>query len=494
MIKKIFFLFLGIGMIFVIVVLFMFKGVMPIGISAVSNIYIITLTEEGFSPQEIIIHVGDVISFATSRHDLFWPASNLHPTHDIYSEFDPQEPIQPDKKWNFRFDRVGKWQFHDHLAPKYTGIITVRDRNVVSSWGAKKDNLSYLDCATLLSGEKKQCWQDLILSTMEYEGLDRAFEMIASLHEAQSDFRAICHDITHKLGTAAYTLFIAEKDFRVSPKSAYCSFGFYHGFMETLVRSGTDLDSAQAFCRYVDKQLFSETPNAVFSCYHGIGHGLTDLHNKNAWGDEQAMTRPALALCKKIATNEKQLLLCGTGVFDAISLAYYNRLYGMVMKKDDPLWLCREQSDEFKKSCYMDSMPAILWLGNNRLADAAFYVEQFAPKPYADIAIRSLAGNSVRFTIKNGEMNPDVGTCRRLKRSLGIACIEGLAQGVMEFGMPGIEYKKALDFCLGPIILSQEREPCLTRVLAYSSERYSHEKFVEICRTISKSYTHLCTS
>ncbi|MDP3769862.1 MAG: hypothetical protein Q8R40_02915 [bacterium] len=262
--------------------------------------------------------------------------------------------------------------------------------------------------------------------------------------------------------------------------------------METLVKSGSDISVAQRFCNYVDRQLADEAPNAVLSCYHGVGHGLTDLHDKSEWGDERAMIKPALATCKEIATGEKQLLLCGTGVFDSIALAYYNRAYGMEMEKDDPLWLCREQTGIFEKSCYMDMMPAILWLGEQKLAGSAPYVEKFVPDTYAATSIQSLAANSVRFTIQPEGTNPDVGTCRGLQRSLHIPCIEGLARGVMEFGMPGIEYKGALDFCNSNVLLEEERTPCIKSVLSYSGERYSSKKVAEICKTLDVSYQPLC--
>lgn len=91
----------------------------------VNAIHEVVLTEDGFSPEEMSIHVGDTIVFRSTRGEFFWPASNLHPTHLLYPEFDPREPIAKDETWSFRFDRVGEWKYHDHLAPYYTGTIIV---------------------------------------------------------------------------------------------------------------------------------------------------------------------------------------------------------------------------------------------------------------------------------------------------------------------------------------------------------------------------------
>lgn len=88
--------------------------------------HIIILEETGFSPQQLTINKGDSITFKTTRGKPFWPASDLHPTHGIYPEFDPQEPIDLDKSWSFTFKKSGSWRFHDHLSPFYRGTITVK--------------------------------------------------------------------------------------------------------------------------------------------------------------------------------------------------------------------------------------------------------------------------------------------------------------------------------------------------------------------------------
>lgn len=85
----------------------------------------IVLTEDGFKPDTITIHKGDTITFSTNRGKPYWPASNIHPTHGIYPEFDPLDAVMPNKTWTFKFDKVGTWAFHDHLAPYFIGRITV---------------------------------------------------------------------------------------------------------------------------------------------------------------------------------------------------------------------------------------------------------------------------------------------------------------------------------------------------------------------------------
>ncbi|MBX9765383.1 cupredoxin domain-containing protein [Patescibacteria group bacterium] len=88
---------------------------------------VVTLGKDGFSPDELSIKAGDTVTFKTVTGELFWPASNLHPSHLVYPEFDPTEPIQPNAVWSFTFTKPGEWKYHDHLAPYYTGVITVTE-------------------------------------------------------------------------------------------------------------------------------------------------------------------------------------------------------------------------------------------------------------------------------------------------------------------------------------------------------------------------------
>ena len=89
------------------------------------NSVYITLTEEGYDPKEIEVKKGTVVTFLNETDNPHWPASNLHPSHEIFPEFDPQEPIPKEESWSFEFDRAGSWEFHDHIRAYYTGVIHV---------------------------------------------------------------------------------------------------------------------------------------------------------------------------------------------------------------------------------------------------------------------------------------------------------------------------------------------------------------------------------
>jgi len=200
-------------------------------------------------------------------------------------------------------------------------------------------------------GSKIQCWDEVLKRVLEREGLSAAFGILVDLYSTgEPHFITNCHDFTHILGEEAYYKFINGEEFDVVPETSFCSFGFYHGFMELLADIHGDVSMARDFCVRVDEQLFDKAPDATYSCYHGIGHGWANRHEDSGWGDELSISKPSLELCDRVAIDSQSLFRCATGVFDSISYDYYNGLYGLVMNPEDPLWLCRVQEERFRKA------------------------------------------------------------------------------------------------------------------------------------------------
>ena len=75
----------------------------------------ITYANGHFEPSRLEVQPRDHVMFINRSHDDVWPASNIHPTHEIYPEFDPESPLPPGKSWSFVFDRPGDWRYHNHL-------------------------------------------------------------------------------------------------------------------------------------------------------------------------------------------------------------------------------------------------------------------------------------------------------------------------------------------------------------------------------------------
>lgn len=85
----------------------------------------IVVDDNGFTPKEIDILKNTQVVFKIEGTRAHWPASDIHPTHGIYPEFDPQRALMPGEEWSFVFTKEGSWRMHDHLSPRMLGRITV---------------------------------------------------------------------------------------------------------------------------------------------------------------------------------------------------------------------------------------------------------------------------------------------------------------------------------------------------------------------------------
>ena len=213
-----------------------------------TNRSVITLTGTGFEPQELTIKKGQRVVFRTTRNMSFWPASNLHPTHSLYSEFDPKHSIDKDDTWSFIFNKVGEWRYHDHLRPNFTGRIVVTD---------EKGNLPRLgnDCQKLQNEKKKQCWDNTLQKTLEHEGLERGFELFVSLYNTDPEVPKYCHGWAHILGREAYKIYKKDKHMKLQPEVSFCGYGFFHGFIEQLLFDTGNYNHAREFCVNVSNTL-----------------------------------------------------------------------------------------------------------------------------------------------------------------------------------------------------------------------------------------------
>jgi len=101
---------------------------------------VITYTDSGFSPSELVVEAGTEVTFVNNSSGSFWPASAIHPTHTVYpgsnislcgtaealSAFDACGSIAAGSSYSFTFDEVGSWNYHNHLQVSQTGRVVVQ--------------------------------------------------------------------------------------------------------------------------------------------------------------------------------------------------------------------------------------------------------------------------------------------------------------------------------------------------------------------------------
>jgi plastocyanin len=86
---------------------------------------VVTMEADGFSPSTLTVERGETVTFENTSDEDKWPASNVHPTHELYPGFDAKNAVLPDESYSFTFERAGSWGYHDHLNPALQGTIVV---------------------------------------------------------------------------------------------------------------------------------------------------------------------------------------------------------------------------------------------------------------------------------------------------------------------------------------------------------------------------------
>jgi plastocyanin len=271
----------------------------------------IRINKNGFIPNIITISKGDTISFENSDTQEHWPASNIHPSHAIYPEFDSKKGILTNKSWKFTFDKEGVWKYHDHLDPKIIGTIyvisedtsmakpsgqTIASRLMTSIKHFFNNITKRVKNSEHISKDSKDIFNDKeALET--YIGEYGPKETIKQLNFLSSEFGS-CHDPAHVAGRLTYEL-MGEEAFREC--GSECHSGCYHGATEAYFKEhGTNNLSKNL------NTLCGDELNGFFShqCIHGIGHGLM------AWASYDIFE--ALKSCDLLDSRRDS---CWTGVF-----------------------------------------------------------------------------------------------------------------------------------------------------------------------------------
>ncbi len=263
------------GFIFVSGAFFYFRYIYP------SQTYEIVLTEDGFEPTSITIKKFDSVKFSMMAGKRFWPASNLHPLHDIYSAFDPKMPIEPDATWSFRFTKTGVWNFHDHLFPTYRGTITVLPATLKSDFSLEDITGLKFDIKNVIASKG---------ASAAYQKLkgDFADNLFTERHVAAHLFGEILYE---ELGTKGME--VCDETF---------GFGCYHGlFVRAVANEGLGV------AKELDQICVEKFGYMGLGCPHGIGHGLGEY-----MGPERLLEQ--LQICSEL-TWQGDVFGCSGGVF-----------------------------------------------------------------------------------------------------------------------------------------------------------------------------------
>lgn len=420
------------------------------------------MTESGFEPRELTVNQGDTVIFKNEDTRMRWPASNLHPTHEIYREFDPLQGIEPQNSWSFTFGKAGTWRMHDHIYPQFSGVITVTGDSSATDqqdsspgfWARLWQGIKNIWHAIINWGQDpKDTKDDGILDTAIKEGDKEIFsndtalkshlvkygaqKTITSLRLMENEFGS-CHQPAHRAGRIGYKVF-GEKAF--IEYSAECQSGYYHGVMEGYFEEyeGNNLtESLGTLCKGGLNSFFEH------QCVHGIGHGIM------AWTNYELID--ALKVCDDLPRRQDS---CWTGVFME-NLVAKPLVNGEVPNQDigntdihytkylneDAQYPCNAVADTYKGSCYFLQTSRMLQIFG---ADFAKIAEacSAAPTIYQHSCFGSM-GRDVGGSFPK-DMAREIKECSWVENpGLRIECLNGAVQN--SFWDPSGQ-DLALEFC-----------------------------------------------
>ncbi|MEK7148044.1 MAG: hypothetical protein AAB758_01990 [Patescibacteria group bacterium] len=323
---------------------------------------IIRMTKNGFEPKEFTAVEGDEVLFINNDEANRWPASNFHPTHTLYPEFDPQGGIKPGESWKMKFEKVGTWRMHDHLFPHFTGtVVVLSDPNATTSqgrtlstdsqgptlnspgfWAKIKnffrnlfggDKIAAAEFKSL-SEKDKYIWLENVSAR---EGPKAAWNYVLKIYNTPKGVVGSPHDMAHLVGQLIFRkygldgLSICTVDF---------AFGCYHGLMEVAFANSLNengykenLLAAENGCTKIGD---TNSPN-YWSCIHGMGHGVATYRDHNL----------SLALKDCDTLSENISTYCHDGVFMENSISAPANFY----KENDPVYPCNAVAEDYKNAC-----------------------------------------------------------------------------------------------------------------------------------------------
>lgn len=452
----------------------------------------VVLGDSGFDPKSITISLGTSVTFRAAVDRPFWPASDVHPSHTVYPEFDPQRPLTAKEEWSYVFDKEGEWQYHDHLRATHVGRIVVGSHNTAR--GTAESTAEFCRGAKGYQA-KLGCFSSRVKKILDERGLDAAFDEVMVLYKHNPETTISCHLFAHDLGVLAYEKY--RDRVPLSTKVGYCNDGFFHGYMEGFFTETKNTTKARAFCDAVATRFGSAYPNAGPQCDHGIGHGITEyiLHTQpELWRDIAEVAKQALVVCEAEVTEES-LRRCASGVYSVIGdWLNFKSGYGALFTKQDPFALCRYAEEdwaqlgcawEFSKrirSFFAHEESSLRTAHSLRLAvDAG---ADFSGGRYLEDIVTSLSHSSAyQYVLREPEFFVQLCRSASSLSNLQEACIIGMMNGLLAGGRPENGPERAARLCASDHISQRERAACVESLTLNIQHSYNPLGMREVCRS-----------
>ncbi|MBI3251529.1 MAG: hypothetical protein HYZ62_01305 [Candidatus Andersenbacteria bacterium] len=328
----------------------------------------VTITADGFSPREVALDTSSTVIFLNKDSLAHWPASNAHPRHDIYPEFDPSQAIAPGDFWAFKPTKSGTWRYHDHLNPHRQGTLIVATeadtttatasptpvvsekqngpfltraaRAVSSFWHGITSVFGRLRPAKKSSHPSPEAFRQLpeqeqydqLETIAKTSGVPAAWQYVKTVFTADhASLGGQAHNAAHFVGGLIYK---KEGLAGLSVCDTTFAFGCYHGFTEGAFEK--NLDALTTIANACQK-LGPISSGPWSSCIHGIGHGMASYYNSTDLA-------PALATCDSLQAGAT---FCHDGVFMEFAISAPDSFY----QNSNHLHPCDSLAETYQPAC-----------------------------------------------------------------------------------------------------------------------------------------------
>ena len=88
---------------------------------------VVTYTDTGFAPKTVTVKQGSMVTFVNESGKSMWVASALHPTHQLLPGFVQLKNVPRGGTYEYTFEKVGTWKYHNHVVASDTGSVTVTE-------------------------------------------------------------------------------------------------------------------------------------------------------------------------------------------------------------------------------------------------------------------------------------------------------------------------------------------------------------------------------
>lgn len=291
-------------------------------------------TANGFVPDLLDVPVGSRVAFKNSADVSLWVASDPHPAHTDYPEFDAKREYAPGETYIFQFTRTGTFSYHNHERPSDRGIVHVVD-----------SGNSLPDTDKTKAGQREI--RDKLVGMLDPHDPNSIFKVVDAI-QADPALAINCHDIAHDVGHRAYELFgFSEAMTFNNPNHLkhalvqyICAGGYMHGIVEELSlhqpEFKTKPDPICAGVPDTDRE----------SCYHGVGHAFMFANHR--------AVASSLADCRE-TEKLSDTYRCFEGVWMEFFWGETPQSSALGWDVDKPLAPCIAAKEDEKPTCLLYS-------------------------------------------------------------------------------------------------------------------------------------------